>query len=135
MRGGFISWLWGIDTRSAEVLIGLVLIGRGLTLIAPGVSLTEPVYTGHLKIASEGVWGVVYLMAGAFIWAGLVINGRWRQSPMLRLSGAVVALVSNLALSFTFYGNSSVIPSLAGGVYACLALASLWVLIRVEQYL
>lgn len=72
------------------------------TLAAVGINLMFPQQFGELAVSGEvEAWAGMQLCGSLFMAFGLLINGRWRWSPALRLVGSVIvaALTSVLAYS------------------------------------
>lgn len=72
------------------------------TLAVVGINLMFPQQFGELAVSGEvEAWAGMQLCGSLFMAFGLLINGRWRWSPALRLVGSVIvaALTSVLAYS------------------------------------
>lgn len=121
-----------IDPRALELGLGILILTRGAALLWPGVSMTEPIYSSYLELTSEPIWGLIYLCAGLFTVAGVIINGRHHRSPFLRRSGAAVSFVVWSMLATTFYANSLLEVSLAAVLYSVLAVLSFWCIFAIE---
>ena len=100
-----LIWLWSLDTRSAEFLLGFVLLSRGLAIALPTPSMGE-IYASYTTVMPELYWGLLTVFAGAAQTSGVVVNGRWRRSPALRMAGAWVGFMWYIALTLTFLINS-----------------------------
>lgn len=138
MKGPFdpisvFRFLWSLDTRSAELLIAQICLVRGVFLTLPGESLTPSIYAGHLAVMPEAAWGWLEILAGAFAIAGILINGRWRKSPWLRVSGAILTGSIFASLTMTFQINSSLQVSLAVAVYLSITLGAIWCALNVAS--
>jgi hypothetical protein len=130
---GLLPWLWSLDTRSAEIVLAVIVIFRGGALLLPSASMAPLIYAGHLAIMPEWAWGAIELAAGAFALAGILINGRWRRSPWLRVLGATIVGAVFAMLTVTFAFNSPLTVSLAVAIYLPITMAALWSAVNVAS--
>lgn len=133
MQRGILLWLWSLDTRSAEFLLGFVLLCRGFAISLPTDSMASATYVPYLAIMPEIYWGLLTVSAGAAQVLGVVINGRWHRSPLLRMAGAWVGLMWYIALTITFLINSPLTISIAAFLYLPLALGSMWCFLNIAS--
>ena len=133
MQRGILLWLWSLDTRSAEFLLGFVLLCRGFAISLPTDSMASAPYVPYLAIMPEIYWGLLTVLAGAAQVLGVVINGRWRRSPHLRMAGAWVGLMWYVALTITFLIGSPVTISIAAFLYLPLAIGSMWCFLNIAS--
>jgi hypothetical protein len=122
-----LCYLWRLDTRSAEFALGLLLLIRGAVIFSPGEAMAGPVYAPYLAFAPELVWGTVTILGGGLIVSGIVINGRVRRSPYLRLTGTFVACVMLTCMTVSFALLSPNEVSIAAfGTYLPLLIVAIW---------
>lgn len=138
MKGTFntrnlAAFLWSQDTRSAELLIAQICLMRGVFLALPTQSMSPMIYSGHLAMMPEWAWGLLEATAGIFAIAGILINGRWRKSPWLRVSGAIITGAIFASLTMTFQINSPLQVSLAVAVYLAITIGAIWCALNVAS--
>lgn len=91
------------------------------TLAASGVNMMFPDQFGDLAVSGEVEgWDGMQLCGSLFMAFGLLINGRWRWSPALRLVGSVIvaALTSVLAYSASTASEGAAFMVYCGGFSA-----------------
>lgn len=125
------SWLWAMDTRFAEFLMALIMFGRGIALALDPKAMNRPIYADFLDIMPQWGWSILCLCGGAFILAGLIINGQWRKSPFLRFTGALVSAVFFAMLTTLFY--TGLHSYIAVSAYLPITAASLWIAINISS--
>lgn len=129
----FFMWFWSFDTRSVEMVIGMVMMLRGfLLMIQPEAMFAAPVYASLVSIFNPFTWGIICLAAGALLIGGVLVNGNWLKSPWVRFTGALIAssvFAMNSVLSFTD------IPPyiLRAAENMPLAVASIWTAINIAS--
>ncbi|WP_226781826.1 hypothetical protein [Oceaniglobus trochenteri] len=125
-----LRWIWALDTRLLEIVLGSVTLARGVTLALPGLMMTGESYNSFTFLP-EAVWTVVFAMFGLGQLSAVVINGRWKRSPMIRSMGAVFGVWSFAALAAGFFASSGL--SLASGLYGVLTFWSAYCLINISS--
>ena len=98
-----LRWLWNLDTRLLEIMTGVILFGSGAVLLLPGPQLIGSGFDGVLAVASETTWAVLFAIIGATKVAAVVINGRWRHSPILRIVCLCLGFAAYVMFSATLY--------------------------------
>lgn len=116
-----------VHGRTFEWASTLVMSGFALTLALPGDTLAAPSYKTIYDLGiDDAALGVVVGVVSAFRASGLIINGYWRRSPMLRMIGSIFgsALFGTIALSILWPYVNGEVSSLAPGfgTYFVLAL-------------
>lgn len=104
-----LPWLWRLDTRILEIALGLELLRRGMVWLTSGATLSEPYYASLASVAGVTFWGVLFVIAGLCQIGGVVINGNWHRSPLLRCAVLAfsVTMYSVLARSFMSFSTQS----------------------------
>lgn len=124
-------WLWQMDTRFAEIAFSLMILLRGVGLLADETAMSSHAYTGFLKVLSQQGWAIAALLSGSVILAGIFINGRWRRSPFLRFGGSLVGAVFYAMLTVLFiYSSSSILPVVT---YIVPTLAFVWIALNIAS--
>ncbi|KMK68608.1 hypothetical protein [Puniceibacterium sp. IMCC21224] len=72
-----LLWIWHLDTRLTEIVLGSATFARGTTLALPGGMMAGESYRGFTFLP-EAVWAVVFAVFGLAQLGAVVINGRWR---------------------------------------------------------
>lgn len=121
----FFVWLASLDTRLLEISLSWMLLTRGLACLMPQVAMSPALYGDFLEIMPESAWGALYFISGSLILAGIIINGRWRRSPVLRMIGALgSAMLLSMLAGFLSSGSNA--TSLAGVAYWNMTALALW---------
>ncbi|WP_224826298.1 hypothetical protein [Cognatishimia sp. MH4019] len=79
-----LRWLWALDWRPAEFLLGLEMMRRGFLWLTGWADMASPIYGSFTALADHHFWGLLFLVVGLGQIAGIVINGNWHHSPTLR---------------------------------------------------
>lgn len=98
-------WLWSLDTRTAEWLVGNVFIARAFAMWAPGEAHESDLYDGFkLIIPNDHVWGLLYFTMGVTLWTSIIYNGRVKYSPYVRLITCALgsSLLAMMAVVFSY---------------------------------
>jgi hypothetical protein len=96
------DFLDGKGWRFAELLLGTILIGRGVAILVFD-GMDTPTYRGFWGAGYPLLWGVPCVLAGLFRCIAVLVNGYWRhRSPRLRMAGAAVGFIYYLLLTFAF---------------------------------
>lgn len=96
-------WLWSLDTRLVEWLMGVELMRRG-TLWATGIApMDAPFYEPMTKVTYAIVWGYMFIVVGIIQNAGVIINGNWRRSPALRMGALFFSVIAYTLLAQVFF--------------------------------
>lgn len=123
---GVFWWLWSLDTRTAEIVLAFMVFVRGLALLWPTESMDMQFYAANLALMSEPAWAVTHIIAGCLSGAGLLINGRMRRSPWMRIWGALISMAVFIGLTVTWAANSPSEVSLAVATYLPLSIVGGW---------
>jgi hypothetical protein len=91
-----------MKTRAVEYLLAMLQLAWGLAVLTPFVKLDGANYRTLIALAPEVVWGNFAVAIGACRLAALIINGRWRRTPLLRAIGAAIGLVWWIVLGGLF---------------------------------
>lgn len=141
MVGGWIAfishtarWIWALDTRFAELVLGAFLLARGTIWAVPGNDMSERVYAPLVALMPGEHWGGLLVACGIAQIGGVIINGRWRKSPMLRCIVLLISLIvyTVIAMSFAEAADST------GGLQATIqqslfALFSFWAIVNIAD--
>jgi hypothetical protein len=130
---GILPWLWSIDTRSAEIVLAMVVAFRGAALLLPSASMDPMIYAAHLALFPEWAWGLLHLASGSVALLGILINGQWRRSPWLRVAGAMIVGTVFAMMTATFAINSPAAVSLAVAAYLPITIAALWSAVNIAS--
>jgi len=134
-RGNFfiflIKWLWALDTRAMELLIGVIILSRGLMILIIPASMSSSIYNSFLEVMSIPMWGITCVLAGTFQIAGVMINGHWRRSPILRCIGAIYA-ASFFAMLTVLFSYVTPPALLAISIYLPLSICNLWTAVNIS---
>ncbi|MGY9048801.1 hypothetical protein P775_11000 [Puniceibacterium antarcticum] len=125
-----LLWIWHLDTRLTEIVLGSVSLARGVTLALPGDMMTADAYRAF-DLLPESAWAVLFTAFGLAQLAAVVINGRWRRSPAIRATGAIFGVWSFTALTTGFVVSGGL--SLASCQYGILAFWSAYCLINISS--
>lgn len=124
-------WLWALDTRAVEMLFGLFLLARGFVLsVAPG-EMSGRSYEPFLDMMPASSWATFFLCVGIIQITGVLINGRWRKSPYVRMGALLATFVAYLGLTLGF---SQLSVWLAVSIYAPIAISAFWCMINVSTH-
>lgn len=124
-----IEWLWSLDTRTAEWIIGNVFIGRAIAMWLPGYALEDPIYDGFREIMpSDTVWGLFYAIIGATLWTSIIWNGRYRHSPLIR-AGACTFAAAILAMMTVVFASTWSVTATA--MYSSLAVSAVYCVLNI----
>lgn len=89
--------------RLVEWLFAGMMLSWGCWLLNPGWNTFDnPQYAALALIVPEEVWGAWSVAVAAIRIAALVINGRYRRTPLLRLACSLLGLVWWLVLIYLF---------------------------------
>ena len=89
--------------RLVEWLFAGMMLCWGCWLLNPGwETFGNPQYAALAAIAREEVWGVWSIAVGATRMVALIINGRYRRTPLLRLGCSLLGLIWWLVLIYLF---------------------------------
>lgn len=119
-------WIWELDTRLLEIVFGVILLTRGLTLWSDGKDMGNPTYQAFTDIMPENAWGTLFTFVGLIQIFSVIINGNWRHSPALRFTGTAISAVCFTMLTVGFWHQSNWTVSLAAALYMTMALAVVW---------
>lgn len=130
LRRTFI-WLWDLDTRAVEILFGLFMLGRAVTLSTVPEAMAGQIYNWFNDMAPLWVWAYLFFLAGAAQLAAVLINGSWKRSPTLRMAclALSVAVYTILTVGFVKAGGSALI---AAALYGTIALSASWCLVNIS---
>lgn len=119
-----VEWLWSLDTRTAEWLIGNVFICRAIAMWMPGDAHESELYQGFKDILpNDFLWGLLYFSIGIVPYIAIIWNGRYRHSPLLRAFALVGASSILAMMTVVFAGTFSVT---ATALYGSLALSAIY---------
>ncbi|EJW12720.1 hypothetical protein A33M_1690 [Rhodovulum sp. PH10] len=110
-------------------MLATLMVTWGAAVALPGDALGPAGYRVLTELAPEPVWALVSIAIGVMRMAGLVINGRWRRSPLLRAGGAAWGLGWWLGLAWLLWLGSEpgALPALASyPVCALFEAVSVW---------
>lgn len=79
-------------TRSVEYMLACMTLVFSYSLILPGEMIAQPLSKYIVAVAPEGLWGIIGAVVSVIRIAALVMNGGYRQSPLLRFIGAAMGL-------------------------------------------
>lgn len=90
--------------RALEWLTSSIIFGFALTLTLPGDTIEgSPSFAGFVMAGlTEQALILPLTLVATMRMTGLIINGAWRRSPILRMIGAVVGAAIFLSLAFLF---------------------------------
>jgi hypothetical protein len=125
-----LIWLWHLDTRLAEIVLGSITFARGVKLALPGSAMSGDSYNAFAFLP-ESVWAITFMGFGLAQLSAVVINGRWHRSPALRAIGALFGVWSFAALTAGFVASGGF--SLPSGLYAVLTFWSTYCLINISS--
>lgn len=96
--------------RGSEWITSCVLIGFGVALFYPGETLAGSGYRAFAGLGlTDFMLGSLMASSGILRSVGLIINGRWRRSPTLRVVGALIG-----STLFTMLAAAFAAPSFSG---------------------
>jgi hypothetical protein len=78
-----------MQTRMLEMGLAGLMITCGATLLWPGDTFASPVYAVLVQWMTEEQGGLFLLTVGILRMTALIINGRWRSSPIARIAGCL----------------------------------------------
>lgn len=122
-------WMWNLDTRFAELGFGALMISRALVLTLAPDEMSGRSYQWFLDILPSNAWAFVFLTFGLFQFGGVLINGRWHRSPLLRMCGLVASMVTYSVMTTGFVEAGA---WLAVSVYGTVSLGAFWCLLSVS---
>ena len=109
--------------RGLEWMTSALLLVFAITLALPGDTLAEnPGFAGFLSAGlNEAALALPLSWIALLRMAGLVINGAWRRSPLLRMIGAVLGagIFAFLAMIFALPWCLGQQPALGIGTGTC----------------
>lgn len=124
--------LWTLDTRAFEMVMGLMMVFRGLMIVAVASAMPKDVYYPFLEIMSETKWSAICLTAGLLQMGGVLINGSWKHSQWLRFTGGMISAVF-FAMTATLFISTAPPLLLLTAIYAPLAVANFWSAINIAS--
>lgn len=83
-------WFTHYERRKLEWCIVTYTILFGASLLLPWQSMSSAAFVGVLALATEPMWGVIYLSAGLIHSCALHINGRAAWTPFARLAALIL---------------------------------------------
>lgn len=92
-------------TRSVEYMLAWMSLAWSARVLWPGDIMVGPTYVPLITVAPEYVWGVFGLIFGAARIVGLIANGGWKRSPLVRLVCAFIGFQFWLVL-FALYSTA-----------------------------
>lgn len=125
-----LRWLWHLDTRLAELMFGAMMLARALVLSLAPDEMTARSYQWFLDLLPPGIWALLFLTFGMFQFCGVLINGRWRKSPWLRMVGLLVSMVTYAVMTTGFVESGA---WLAVSVWATITAGAFWCLLNVSS--
>jgi len=78
-----------MQTRMLEMGLAALMIACGILLLWPGDTFASPIYAVLVRWMTEDQGGWFLSSVGILRSAALVINGRWRSSPIARIAGCL----------------------------------------------
>lgn len=134
-RGGiFTRFLLFFNDRGLEWFSAFVMLGWGVTLIAPGDTLAGPAFSAFGRFGlTEEFWAWAFGLVGATRLVALYINGNWPKSPHIRMLGALFGAISWAQVAYlitlsTYFASG--IASTGTAVYTALAVADILAIAR-----
>lgn len=130
---GLAAFLWRIDTRAMEFYLGVELIRRGMFWLTGLADMSQTFYNPMTEIMSADAWGLYFVVLGSAQLIGLLVNGTWHRSPLLRV---IVLLLSSsaysvLAVCFLSYGTGGSLQS--GSQQALIMITCIWCMANVAS--
>ena len=95
------------DTRWLEFWLAIFAINRGLAWLLHPSAFDDSFYAPLSSIGSAEAWGCTFILAGAFMLAGIYINGAWKRSPWLRFAGLIILGFCSTSLALMFWSATS----------------------------
>jgi hypothetical protein len=125
-------WLWALDTRLTELLLGYLLLIRGLVWTSPLGDMSSRVYEPLTEIMGVHQWGITLSLFGFAQIIGVIINGRWHRSPFLRRGVLTFSLIIYTVLTSSFHQSTIGGAGLQATMQQLvLALCCFWCLVNV----
>lgn len=90
-------------TRHAESLLAWLIIGWSLVMVGFDGSMTGRAYVFFAAVAPLHVLGSIGVLLGTARIVAIIINGRWRRTPLIRLIGAASGLMWWTAVTVLFW--------------------------------
>jgi hypothetical protein len=85
--------------RLVEWMFALMMVSWGAWLVNPAsLTFASPVYAPLAQLFPETVWGAFSAALGALRMAALLVNGRSRRTPVLRIACAILGMTWWLVL-------------------------------------
>jgi len=78
-----------MQTRMLEMGLAAMMVTCGTALLWPGETFASPIYAVLVRWMTETQGGLFLLSVGLLRLAALIINGRWRSSPIARIAGCL----------------------------------------------
>ena len=78
-----------MQTRMLEMGLAGLMIICGAVLLWPGDTFASPIYAVLVQWMTEEQGGAFLFSIGILRGAALIINGRWRSSPIARIAGCL----------------------------------------------
>jgi hypothetical protein len=78
-----------MQTRMLEMGLAALMVTCGITLLWPGETFASPIYAILIRWMTEAQGGWFLLSVGFLRSVALIINGRWRSSPIARIAGCL----------------------------------------------
>lgn len=132
---GMLQWMWSLDTRGAEFIIGSLAMGRGFIWMLPQYQMDAAYYAPMIDLLPSFWWGLIFFFAGALQILAIIINGTWKRSPFLRCAALTVMFVIYAMLAQIFFDGSSGPALQAALTQAQLAVAAAWCIINISAKL
>lgn len=79
-----------MQTRMLEMALAGLMVIVGAILLWPGSTLSAPIYSTLTRWMGEEAGGLFLVTLGCLRTTALIINGRWRSSPIARIVGCLV---------------------------------------------
>jgi ABC-type glycerol-3-phosphate transport system permease component len=125
------------NDRVLEWTTSLILFLFGTSLLMPGDTLSLPSYQPFQQMGLSDISLAVILIAvGLSRMVALYINGSWRQTPKIRMVGAVLGATIFVAIGGSFIVPAllyKAIPTTAATTYLVLCVADIYSANRAGQ--
>ncbi|MBI5114354.1 MAG: hypothetical protein HZA68_20505 [Rhodovulum sp.] len=106
-----------VQTRTVEWMLASLLVAWGLGVLAPGDALTVGGLAALLAWWPETAWGAAIATLGAARLVALWINGRRRQTPIVRVAGSFLGAVWWAVIWYALWAGTSAGPRPASMSY------------------
>lgn len=121
-------WAWHLDTRLVEIGLGALMMSRAIVLTVSPDQMAGRSYQWFIEIMPISIWAMLFLVFGLFQFAGVLINGRWHKSPLLRMAGLLASIVTYSVMTTGFVQSEA---WLAVSVYATISAGAFWCFLNV----